>query len=68
MVLGWPVRPRISFSNGKFYHDNCHCRVVMRKDIVGVGCTDVTPAALRELVRLYDEHFGGAPDEVVVQP
>lgn len=60
-----PQRPRIDYINGKFTHNGCSVKVVMKRGLICIGCSDVTPEAARELVRRYEAHFS---DEVVIQP
>lgn len=48
-------RPRIALYDDKILHDGKIVKVVLRKDLITVGCTDVTPEALRFLLEKYDE-------------
>ena len=47
-------------------HDGVECRVVMRKDLIRVACTDVTPQAMRHLLKRYEDHFGKS-GEIILQ-
>lgn len=50
-------RPVIGYSLGEFTHNGSRVRVVMRRDLISVGCSDITPDALRKLLAVYDEKF-----------
>lgn len=52
--------------HGKFRmtdHENLSIR--MTKNLITIGCTQVTPDVLRELVKRYDEKF--PKDEIIIQ-
>jgi hypothetical protein len=60
-------RPLIALnSDGKVTHDGSVCRVVVRRSLVRVACTDITPEALKKVLKDWEAHFG-KPEEVVVQ-
>ena len=62
-----PERPLISLSlGGVFLHDSKPARVVLRRDVISVGCADVTPAALRHLLAEWRARFD-RPEEVELQ-
>lgn len=54
-------------SDHEFTHNGDKCRVVMRRNKISVGCSDISPKALKELVRLYEKSFPADPGEVVIQ-
>lgn len=41
-------------------------RIVMRRTKISVGCSDLEPAVLKELLRIHESKFGDG-EEVVVQ-
>ena len=60
-------RPQIAIGeNNKITHNGNPTRIVFRKDVISVGCTDVTREALEEVYRRYQEYL--KRDEYVVQP
>lgn len=60
-------RPLIGMNAlNKVTHNGIECRVVMRNGLIRVACTDVTPAALRHLLKQYDDNFSNH-DEITVQ-
>ena len=62
-------RPRISLrSDGVLLHGADVVRVVMRRGIISIGCTDITPEAAARVVAVWNEIFGGCDgfDERVV--
>lgn len=61
-------RPKITFAHGKLLHNNLNCRVVLRKDLVSIGCSDITPEAIRYLLDEYERAFPETAEEVVLQP
>lgn len=61
------ARPVIAYDGKEVLHCGMPCRVVMRKGIVSVGCSDVTIEALRYLLSEYDKHFPELK-EIVLQP
>lgn len=61
-------RPFIDLNDkGVFTHNGDKCRVVLRRGKISVGCSDVSPEALKELVRLWDDTYPASPSVVVVQ-
>lgn len=68
-------RPMIDYAPGDIYgskpsgytHNGQRCRVVMSRNVIHIGCSDVTPRALRQLLRDYETRFCAAHDEFVVQ-
>lgn len=61
MSLDYTVRPNISLHHGKICHDGDPCRVVLKKDKISVGCTDITPEALRWVLSAYEKAFSESP-------
>lgn len=60
-------RPKIALNEeGKVTHDGTVCRVVARKGLISVACTDVTPEALRKVLTDWEKHFGSS-ESVVIQ-
>lgn len=60
-------RPRIALNtDGKVTHDGSVCRVVARKNLISVACTDITPEALKKVLADWQKHFG-SNDSVVLQ-
>ena len=70
-------RPRISLAGKRLVHNRCDqnalgrghepARVVLRRDLISVACTDVEPEALRWLLAEYDKAFPKTLDEIVLQ-
>ena len=58
-------RPLISF-NGKILHNGIVCKVLMKKDLICVGCTGVTPEALEYLMNEYKKIYK-TPSVVILQ-
>lgn len=62
-----PRRPVIAVNDdGKVTHDGMVCRVVVRRALIKVACTDITPEALKKVLKEWEAHFG-KPEEFVVQ-
>lgn len=60
-----PVRrPLIDYKDGKFTHNGTPVRVVMRAGVISIGCSDITPEALKKLLWEHECKFS----EVVLQP
>lgn len=61
-------RPCISLScENKILHDCKPCRVVLRKHKISVGCSDITPQALKFLLDEYNKSFKPEEREVVIE-
>lgn len=58
-------RARIGFNDGVITHNEQPCRVVMRRDLISIGCSDVTIEAMRELVKQYEDKFGDDREFVI---
>ena len=58
-----PSRPKITYENGEFRHNGVRCRIVFRSNLISIGCTDITPDAVRKLWEEYESRF----DTVVLQ-
>lgn len=51
-------RPVISLGkDGKIKHNDGPCGVILRSKLISVGCSDITPEALKYLMDKYNEHF-----------
>lgn len=60
-------RPKIDVNGeDQLTHNGTKCRVVLQRDLIRIGCSDVTPRALRHLLTRYEDHFGHA-GEIVLQ-
>lgn len=60
-------RPKIGLNaSNKVTHDGDVCRVVVRRHLISVACTDITPEALRKVLSDYEKHFGNG-ESVVIQ-
>lgn len=67
VTYGGFTRPKIALnSNNKVTHDGDVCRVVVRRNLISVACTDITPEAMRKVLADWEKHFG-AGDQVVIQ-
>lgn len=67
VTYGGYTRPKIALNaDGKVTHDGSVCRVVARKNLISVACTDITPEALRKVLADWEKHFG-AGEAVVLQ-
>lgn len=60
-------RPLITLDSGKVKHNGVSCRVVLRKGMISVGCSDVTPEAARFLLDEYEKSFPEPITEIVLQ-
>jgi hypothetical protein len=60
-------RPLITLRSGMILHNGTHCRVVLRRGCISIGCSDITPEALRFLADEYAKNFPDN-DTVVLQP
>ena len=58
-------RPLIEVDRGVVMHNGKPTRVVLRKTLVSVGCTDVTLAAIEHILAQHKMSFG--EKEVVLQ-
>lgn len=69
-------RVLIDYKSGYYWHYSTRDKfehvtrplVKMKRDLISVGCTDVTPSVLRELLKTYDLNFKSEDKEVVIQP
>lgn len=58
-----PIRPKITFEAGELKHNGKTTRFVLRRNLISVGCSDVTPEALGVIWQEYllrfprDEEF-----------
>ena len=60
-------RPKIALNDdGKVTHDGTVCRVIMRRNLISVACTDVTPEALKKVLSEWEKHFSES-EPIVVQ-
>lgn len=66
-IQGLIHRPLITTKSDKIFHDGDLCRVVMRREKICVGCTDITPQALEWLLKKYQELFPKQDTAVIVQ-
>jgi hypothetical protein len=64
--LASSYRPKITYEDREFRHNGIRTRVVLRRNLVSIGCSDVTPEALRQLLKEYERVFG-AEDDYVLQ-
>lgn len=72
------LRPLIDHVNGYYFHildrsypsslKNTTPTIKMTRDIISIGCTDITPNAARLLIQAYDRHFNEQKEEIVIQP
>ncbi len=60
-------RPLIDFKFGVITHDGIPCRVVMTKDKISIGCSDITPEAMRYISTIYGEKFPAMEISYVIQ-
>jgi hypothetical protein len=60
-------RPLIDYRVGMFTHNTIPCRVVMTREKISVGCSDVTIEAAKELLKLHEEKFAELPERIVIQ-
>lgn len=60
-------RPLISIRNGKLHHNETPVRVVLTRDLIRVGCSDVTPQAAKLLIAEWGKNFGEKGDVIVMQ-
>lgn len=63
-------RPLITLTDGIIKHNfNETARVVVRRNLISIGCTDITPEAARHVLAQWDKHYGNKPEptEVLVQ-
>lgn len=52
------LRPIISLSfDGIFLHNNSPTTIEMTRDIISVGCSDITAEAARKILAIYDKEF-----------
>jgi len=56
-------RPTITYENGEFRHNGVRCRIVFRRDVISIGCTDITVECAKKLLQAYEQRF----EEVVYQ-
>ena len=65
-MIKYSARPAIALDpiTQLVTHNGKRCRLVFRADKISVGCTDVTPEALRKILGEYDRLFG-CREEVV---
>jgi hypothetical protein len=62
------LRPLIELKAGLITHNGKPCKVVLTPSLISVGCSDVSPEALRGLIEHYDRHFPDHKQVVVIQP
>lgn len=60
-------RPLIDLRNNIIIHEGRKARVVMRKGVISVNCTDITIEAARNLVAEYSQLFPEQDRQIVVQ-
>lgn len=62
-------RPHISIQFGKICHDSVPCRVVIRRNTISVGCSDVDVQVLHKLLDVYAIKFPKYEcEEYIIQP
>ena len=59
-------RFNIALSMGTIVHNGMPCRIVMKRSLISVGCTDITPEAAKRILDEYNKRFG-QENEIVVQ-
>lgn len=67
-LLSTPRRPLISFDEEekRVYHNSQPCKVVLRKDKISVGCSDITPEAAKFIYERWFKEFGVQAEREVV--
>lgn len=67
-LLSTARRPVISFNEAdqKVYHNTQPCKVVLRKNKISVGCSDITPEAAKFIYERWLKEFGGEAEREVV--
>lgn len=79
-----PYRPLINYDPllQKFTYSFCYSsfgknlqqygpsdiRIVLRKNRISIGCSDITIEAARKIIAEYEKKFGEQPEEYVLQP
>lgn len=50
-------KPLITLENGKIKHSGSPCAVVLKKDVITVGCMSISPEAAQHIMDRYQEHY-----------
>lgn len=59
-------RPKIMIKNGVIYHNDELCLVVLKKDVIKIGCSDITPDAAFLIVERWKKEFTVEDREVII--
>lgn len=60
-------RPLISFKDGKILHNGNNTHLSMTREVIRVGCSDITPEAATFIIEEWKKRFG-TNHGVVIQP
>jgi len=66
-LYGLEARPTVAMFQGQVFLHGAPARVVLQKDKISVGCTDITVAAMRHLLAEHDKKFAVKPELYVLQ-
>lgn len=63
------IRPMIFLNHDKSFNHSHHGRIpiVLTKDKMCIGCTDITVEAAKLLLQKWNEKFGAIPTAVTIQ-
>ena len=56
-IEGTATRPKITLVNGQIQHNGKPCMVVLGRDWLSIGCSDITPEAAKHVLRAWEERF-----------
>lgn len=63
-------RPRITlyeFEGSKnINHNGSSCKVIIRKDLISIGCSDITPEAAKYIWETWQKEFKDPNREIVL--